>query len=313
MTAPHPSDPPSSRPQPGRLETRLRAGAFAVVCELSPPRGASLAPLRQKAARVRPFVDAALVTDGQGAQVRMAGWAGAVALLSEGLEPVLLVQGRDRNRLAIQADLLGAAGIGIPNLLFQSGDPAAAGDQPDAANVFDLDSLAAIRTAATMMQTGRLLSGRELGRAPSWFIGAVENATSADPRRVHRLQSKVESGARFVLTQYVFDLAGFSEWMRRVRDLGLDRRAFILPGIGPVLSARALGFLERLPDVSLPADVLRRLKGLPEARLAAEGLALAAETLAAVREEPGVAGAYLLTSNHEEVIGELLERAGVRR
>jgi methylenetetrahydrofolate reductase (NADPH) len=280
---------------------------------MSPPRGASIAPLRRKAKLVRDYVDAAVITDGQGAQVRMAGWAGAVALLSEGVEPVFLVQGRDRNRIAIQADLLGAAGLGVPNVIFQTGDHATAGDQPEAAESFDLDSLGAIRTAAIMKEEGRLLSGRPLSRPPRWLIGCVESATAGTPARVRRLRDKVDAGAQFVLTQYVFDLPRFREWMHRLRDEGLDRRVFVLPGIGPVLSPGALRFIESLGDVDIPETVKQRLRGVPEEQMAAEGMALAAETLQAIREEPGVAGAYLLTSNNEEVIGGLLARAGIQR
>ena len=311
------AQPSADRPSPsasrvGRLESRLRAGEFALVCEMSPPRGASIAPLRRKAALVRDWVDAAVVTDGQGAQVRMAGWAGCLAVMSSDVEPVMLLQGRDRNRLAIQADLLGAAGASIPNVLMQTGDHASAGDQPEAAESVDLDSLAAIEAAAGMKRAKQLLSGRPLSRAPSWFIGCVENASAGGGARVRRLAAKADAGAEFVLTQYVFDLARFRDWMRRLRDEGLDQRVFVLAGVGPVMSRTALAFIEKLPDVYLPDSVRRRLLGVPEDRMAAEGIALAVETLQAIREEPAVAGAYLLTSNNEAVVGELLTRAGIR-
>jgi len=302
----------ASAPAVGRLETRLRAGEFAVACEISPPRGASIEPLRRKAALVRDWVDAALVTDGQGAQVRMAAWAGCLAMQSEGVEAVMLLQCRDRNRLAIQADLLGAAGSGIPSVLLQTGDRATAGEEPEAAESFDLDSVAAIQAASTLKSEKRLLSGRELSRPPAWFIGCVENATEGGNSRVRRLAAKVDAGAQFVLSQYVFDLERFRDWMRRLRDEGLTERVFVLPGVGPVLTRNALAFLDKLPDVYIPEPVRRRLLSVPEDQMAAEATALAVETLQAVREEPGVAGAYLLTSNNEAVIGELLTRAGIR-
>ncbi|MGE0059739.1 MAG: methylenetetrahydrofolate reductase [Dehalococcoidia bacterium] len=304
-----PSKPPRS--QPGRLEARLRASEFAVVCEMSPPRGASIEPLRRKAALVEGWVDAAVVTDGQGAQTRMAGWAGCLAVKAEGVEPVMLLQGRDRNRLALQADLLGAAGASIPNVLLQTGDHAAAGDHPEAAESFDLDSLAAIRAATNMKQHRQLMSGRELSAAPHWFIGCVENATSDDPRRVQRFEAKVEAGAQFVLTQYVFDLQRFEAWMRQVRDRGLDQRCYVLAGVGPVLTPGALRFLERLGDVHIPEATARSMRDLPENELATAGMALAVETLQALHAMPGVAGAYLLTSNHEQVVPELMTRAGI--
>jgi methylenetetrahydrofolate reductase (NADPH) len=295
----------------GRLEARLRAGEFALVCEMSPPRGASIAPLRRKARLVRDWVDAAVVTDGQGAQVRMAGWAGALAVQAEGVEPVMLLQGRDRNRIALQADLLGAAGAGMPNVIMQTGDHAVAGDQPDAAEAFDLDSVGLLRAASLMKLRRRLMSGRELRTAPHWFVGCVENATSGDSARVARLAAKIDAGAQFVLTQYVFDLERFKDWMQRLRDQGLGERCYVLAGVGPVMAPGALRFLEHLGDVYIPEAVSRRLHGVPEDQMAVEGLALAVETLQALREIPGVAGAYLLTSNHEDIVGELLTRAGI--
>jgi len=310
---PHPPGTSEPRRAMGHLEARLRAGEFATVCELSPPRGASLEPLRRKARLVRGCVDAGLVTDGQGAQVRMAAWAGCLALQAEGVEPAMLLQARDRNRLAIQADLLGAAGSAIPNVVLQTGDRAAAGDQPGAAESYDLDSLSAIRAANAMKREGKLISGRELSVWPRWFIGAVENATAGGGARVQRLAAKVEAGAEFVLTQYVFDLPRFRDFMSRLRDTGLDRQCFVLAGVGPLLTRNALAFVEKLPDVYLPEDVARPLRAVPEKEMAAEAMKIAVETLQAVRDEAGVAGAYLLCSGHEEVIPELLERAGVPR
>jgi methylenetetrahydrofolate reductase (NADPH) len=241
----------------------------------------------------------------------MAGWAGALAVQAEGVEPVMLLQGRDRNRLALQADLLGAAGAGIPNVIMQTGDRATAGDEPESAEAFDLDSLGLLHAASLMKQRRRLMSGRELRTAPHWFIGCVENATAGGSARVARLAAKVEAGAQFVLTQYVFDLERFKDWMRRLRDLGLDERCYVLAGVGPVMAPGALRFLERLGDVYIPEAISKRLHGVPEDHMAVEGMALAVETLQALREVPGVAGAYLLTSNHEDIVGELVTRAGI--
>lgn len=260
---------------------------------------------------MRDWVDAAVVTDGQGAQVRMAAWAGCLAIKAEGVDPVMLVQCRDRNRIAIQSDLLGAAAAGIANVLLQTGDPASAGDEPAATEVFDLDSLSAISAASTMKTEKRLSGGRKLAASPRWFIGAVENASQAGDERVKRLARKVAAGAQFVLTQYVFDVGRLRDFMRRLRDEGLDKRCYVLPGVGPILSPGALSYIERLPDVYLPAAVRGRLLGVPEGRMEAEGLALAVETLQAVREVPGVAGAYLLASQHEGVIPELMAAAGL--
>ncbi len=294
----------------GRLARRIQRGEFAVTCELSPPRGATLEPLRRKAEQIHDWVDAATVTDGQGAQTRLSSWAGSIAVMRADVEPIMLLQCRDRNRLGLQADLLGAAGVGIPNVVLQTGDTAVHGDQPGALDVFDLDSLAAIR-AAQGLKEKHMLSGRELPAAPEWLIGCVEDGTPADLHRVDRLAAKIEAGAQFVETQYVFDLQRFRRWMQAVRDRGLDRRCAILVGVGPITSVNGLAFLESLDDIYLPDEVKRRLHEVPEGQLTQAGVDLCVETIRVIREEPGVAGIYLLASNREQLIPQILEASGI--
>jgi methylenetetrahydrofolate reductase (NADPH) len=300
-------------PALSHLHAVLLRGRFAVTAELGPPRGASLAPIRRKAKLLRDWIDAANVTDGQSAVVRMASWAGCLVAMQEGLEPVMQLQCRDRNRIALQADLLGASAMAIPNVLLLTGDHPRFGDQPDAKPVFDMDSIQLVWAARTMRDQHRLLSGRDMKQPPSWFIGAVENPFAPPQRfRAERLGKKVAAGAEFVQTQFVFDVQMFASWMQQVRDLGLDKRCFILAGVGPVKSLRALEHMRReVPGMYVPDAVVARLKGVPAERVSDEGLALCAEVIQQVKEIPGVAGVHVMAFGWEEAIPEILERAGL--
>ncbi len=302
-------------PAHSHLQAVLQRGRFAVTAEIGPPRGANIAPIRRKARLLREWVDAANVTDSQSAVVRMPSWAGCLVAMQEGVEPVMQLQCRDRNRIALQSDLLGAAALEIPNVLLLTGDHPRFGDHPDAKPVFDLDSIQLIWTARTMREQRKLLSGRNLKPAPDWFIGAVENPFAPPLKwRAERLGKKIAAGAQFCQTQFIFDVAIFSSWMERVRDLGLDKRCFILAGVGPIRSLRALEHMRReVPGMHVPEEVVRRLHGVPEDRVAAEGLALCSEILAQVKEIPGVAGVHVMAFNWEDAIPEILERAGVGR
>ena len=229
------------------LQAVLQRGRFAVTAEIGPPRGANISPIRRKARLLRDWVDAANVTDSQSAVVRMPSWAGCLVAMQEGVEPVMQLQCRDRNRIALQSDLLGAAALGIPNVLLLTGDHPRFGDHPDAKPVFDLDSIQLIWTARMMREQHKLLSGRELKPAPDWFIGAVENPFAPPLNwRAERLGKKVAVGAQFVQTQFIFDVALFTRWMEQVRDLGLDRTV-LRPGRSRArqITARARAHAER--------------------------------------------------------------------
>jgi methylenetetrahydrofolate reductase (NADPH) len=295
------------------LRAALERGEFVVTAEIGPPRGANLEPVRRKARLLRHWVDAANVTDSQSAVVRLPSWAGCLAVMDEGVEPVMQLQCRDRNRIALQSDLLGAAAVGIPNVLLLTGDHPRFGDHPDAMPVFDLDSIQLIWTARSMRERGTLLSGRDLRPAPDWFIGAVENPFAPPLQwRAERLGKKVAAGAQFVQTQFVFDVGIFSSFMRQVRDLGLDQRCHVLAGVGPIRSLRALEHMQReVPGMYVPDDVVRRLRGVPVERTASEGLALCSEIIAQVRSIPGVAGVHVMAFNWEDAIPEILGSAGV--
>jgi methylenetetrahydrofolate reductase (NADPH) len=299
-------------PAYSHLHAVLLRGRFAVTAELGPPRGATLAPLRRKAKVLRDWIDAANVTDGQSAVVRMASWAGCMVAIQEGLEPVMQLQCRDRNRIALQADLLAASAMSIPNVLLLTGDHVRFGDQPDAKPVFDLDSIQLVWTARTMRDQHRLLSGREMKQPPAFLIGAVENPFAPPLQfRAERLGKKVAAGAQFVQTQFIFDVDIFARWMQQVRDLGLDRKCWILAGVGPVKSVRALEHMRsEVPGMYVPDTIVKRLKGVPQERVQAEGIAMCAEIIQQVREIPGVAGVHVMAFGWEEAIPEILERAG---
>jgi len=257
-------------------------------------------------------VDAVNLTDNPSATVHLASWAASLVVQSEGVEPVLQLQCRDRNRLALQADLLGAAAMGIPNVLLLSGDHTSFGDQPEAKGVFDLDSVQLIWTAATLRDEGRFLSGRPMATRPEWMIGAVENP-SAPPLafRAQRLAKKVAAGAEFIQTQYIFDVRTFEMFMSEVVDLGLTERCAVLAGLGPIRSLRALEHLRELPGIVVPDEVAKRLQSQPASRVEEEGINLCAETIARVRRVPGVAGVHVMAYGSEEAIPDILARAGL--
>ena len=295
--------------RPGRLAEALRTGRFAVTAEVAPPRGADVGGLRETARLLRGWVDAANVTDNQGAQVRMSSLAGSVVLLAEGLAPVMQMTCRDRNRIALQSDLLAAGALGIPNVLLMTGDRPERGDHPDAVAVYDLDSDALAATARALRDDATLLSGQAVTAPPRYLIGAVDLG-SGEPDRLVR---KVASGAEFVQTQFVFDVQAFAAWLRRVDDLGLTRRCGVLAGVGPIRSLRALDVMTALPGVTVPAVVRRRLRGVPAHRLAEEGMAVCAETVAALRELPALAGVHVMAVAYERGVPEILTAAGLGR
>jgi methylenetetrahydrofolate reductase (NADPH) len=298
----------------GGLRGRLDSGQFAVTAEIGPPRGADPGAIHRKADPLRGWVDAVNITDNQGAHVRMASWGASLLAAQAGIEPVMQVTCRDRNRLALQSDLLAAAALGIPNVLLMTGDHPKFGDHPDAKPVFDLDGIQLVAAARTMRDEGRLMSGRTLSSRPGWLIGTVENPFAPPTElRAAILGKRVAAGAEFVQTQFVFDVAAFGRWMAEVRDLGLDERCRILAGVGPVRSLRALGHLRSLPGLYVPDEVERRLRAVPADRVAQEGAALCAEIIEQVRQIPGVSGVHVMAPGHEEAIPGILDRASLPR
>ena len=305
----------------GALKRRLATGEFAVTAEIGPPRGADLAPVARTAAALRGWVDAVNITDNQSAAVRLSSLAGSLAALRAGVEPIMQLTCRDRNRIALQSELLSASALGIRTVVMMTGDHPRHGDHADAMAVFDLDSTQLLRVAATMRDHGRLMTGGELKPPPSYFLGAVENppgpaadarsAAEAADRAVYRLAAKIEAGAQFVQTQFVFDVPAFAAWLRQVSDRGLDERCAILAGVGPVRSHRALAHLARIPGVVIPEHVADRLAATSQDRIAAEGEKLCAEIIAQLAETPGVAGVHVMAIGAPRSIPGILEQAGL--
>jgi methylenetetrahydrofolate reductase (NADPH) len=300
---------------PSSLRSSLESAQTTVTAEVGPPRGADPGAVRRKVEPLRGWVDAVNIPDGQSAHVRMSNWAGSLLALDAGVEPVMQVTCRDRNRIALQSDLMSAAALGIPNVVLMTGDHPRFGDHPDAKPVFDLDGVQLVWTARTMRDEGRLLSGRKLDPPPSWLIGAVENPFAPPVRfRAARLGKKAAAGADFVQTQFVFDVPAFTRWMADVRDLGLDRRCKILAGVGPVRSLRALEFMSNnIPGLWIPDDIGRRLRGVPAGRVADEGLTICVEIIQQILQIPGVSGVHVMAPGFEHGIPEVLARAGLAR
>jgi methylenetetrahydrofolate reductase (NADPH) len=296
-----------------RLEQVLRRGGFSVTAEISPPDSADPGAVRRKGELLRHHVDAVNCTDHTGATVHMSSLAVSALLVQMGVEPVMQMTCRDRNRLAMQGDLLGAAALGVRNVLCLTGDDVSAGDHPEAKAVYDLDSIHLLRLARTLRDNGTYLSGRKLTAAPSLFLGAAENPFVPPYEfRPQRLAKKIEAGADFIQTQVVFDRERFAAFMQAARDLGLHQRAFILPSVSPLRSIRMARFLrERVPGVVIPDAVMARIERAPESRQAEEGIRECVETIQWLREIPGVAGVHIIAVRWEQAVAEIVERAGL--
>jgi methylenetetrahydrofolate reductase (NADPH) len=297
----------------GRLERVLRAGLFAVTAELNPPDTADPQEIYEAALPLAEVVDAINTTDSSGANVHMSSLGVSALLLKAGYDVVMQMSCRDRNRIALQADLLAAAALGVKNVLCITGDDVSVGDQPETKRVFDFDSMHLLRTARIMRDQGVFLSGRKISVPPALFLGAVENPF-APPLdwRAERLAKKIEAGAEFLQTQYVFDVEVFREFMARVRDLGMLERVYILAGVGPLKSPRAAEFMRtRVPGVLIPNAVVDRLKKTPRDRWRAEGIQICREIIEQVRQIKGVAGIHLMAYRQEEVVAEIIQSIGL--
>jgi methylenetetrahydrofolate reductase (NADPH) len=291
----------------------LRAGRFAVTAELNAPDSADPEDVYRNALVLAEVCDAINATDGSGANCHMSSMGCCALLTRAGYEPVLQVSCRDRNRIAIQGDLLGAAAMGVQNVLCLTGDDVSAGDQPEAKRVFDFDSIQLLQTARIMRDQGVFLSGRQLTTPPNFFLGAAANPF-APPREFRhlRLAKKIEAGADFIQTQYCFDVPVLTEYMRRVRDLGLHEQVFILVGVGPLRSEKAAEFMRsKVPGVHIPDAVIDRLAKTPKARKREEGMQICIEIIQQVREIGGVHGVHVMAYRQEETVAEIIERAGI--
>jgi methylenetetrahydrofolate reductase (NADPH) len=309
-----PDGPGEAAASGGVLGRALNAGQLAVTAEVGPPRGASTEPITRKAALLRAWVHAVNITDNAGATARLAGWAGCLAALAAGVEPIMQLTCRDRNRIALQSELLAASAVGVPSVLLMTGDDPRQGDHPHAKPVFDLDGTQLLRVARTMRDDGVLMSGRKLMPRPSWLLGAVTDPSGPPDDAAQRLAAKVDAGAQFAQTQFVFDVPAFAAWLARVGDLGLLERCHVLAGVGPILSQRALHHLGSLPGVHIPEATADRLlaagAGSAE-KFRAAGEQLCAETIAQLIQLPGLAGVHVIAPGGETAIPGILGQAGL--
>ncbi len=296
-----------------RLERVLRSGRFAVTAELNAPDSADPADVYKNALVLAEVCDAINATDASGANCHMSSIGCCALLTRAGYEPVLQVGCRDRNRIAIQGDLLGAAAMGVKNVLCITGDDVSNGDQPEAKRVFDLDSIQLLRTVRSMCEGGVFLSGRKLSTPPRFFVGAVENpfAPPFDFRPI-RLAKKAEAGAQFIQTQYCFDVQRLRDFMKRVVDLGAHEKVFILIGVGPIRSHKAGDFMRnKVPGVWIPDSVMDRLAKTPAKQQAEEGKRICIEIIQQVRAIEGVAGVHVMAYRQEEAVAEIIGRSGL--
>ncbi|ATJ82395.1 5,10-methylenetetrahydrofolate reductase [Halomonas beimenensis] len=295
----------------GRLERVLRAGHFAVTAELAPPDAANPEEVYARARVFDGYVDGLNATDGSGANCHMSSVAMCALLSRMGYETVMQVSCRDRNRIAIQGDVLGGAALGINNILCLTGDGVQVGDHPEAKPVFDLDSMSLLETVARLRDKHVFASGRKLSDPPRVFLGAAENPfVPPFDFRPHRLAKKIAAGAQFIQTQYCFDLPRFRTFMARSRDLGLLDKCFILPGVGPLASARTANWMRRnVPGIHIPDAIISRLEGARDQK--AEGRNICIEMIQQLREIEGVSGVHVMAHRQESSVADIIERSGV--
>jgi methylenetetrahydrofolate reductase (NADPH) len=307
------------------LERVLTKGHFTVTAELGPPKSQDAEVIRKKAALLKGAADAVNITDNQTAIVRMSSIAAGVLVLREGLEPIIQMTCRDRNRLAMQADLLGASALGIKNLLCLTGDHQSFGNHPFAKNVHDVDSLQLIQIVKSLRDEGKFQCGEEIkGGGPRFFIGAAANPFG-DPFefRPYRLAKKVAAGADFIQTQLIYDMNRFREFMKRVVDMGLHEKVKILAGVGPLKSSGAAKYMrDQVPGMIVADEYVNRMdaavanipKEDKKGRAAAwrdAGIKLCIEQIQQIREIPGVAGIHIMAIEWEEAVKPIVEGAGL--
>jgi methylenetetrahydrofolate reductase (NADPH) len=292
-----------------RLEKILTSGHFAFTGELGPPRGANAEAVRKKAAHLRGIVDAVNITDNQTGVVRMASWAACLLAIQEGLEPNYQMVCRDRNRLAMQSDILGAYTHGIRNMLCLSGDHQQFGDHPMSKGVYDIDSIQLVSTVKKMRDEGKFINGEQIDEPPKIFIGAAANPF-AEPFewRVHRLAKKISAGVDFIQTQCIYDMKRFREWMKQADDMGLTEKVYILAGITPLKSGGMARYMAKnVSGIIIPDEIIDRM--VKAKKPADEGIQLCVEQIQELREIKGVRGIHLMAIEWEHRVPEIAERA----
>jgi methylenetetrahydrofolate reductase (NADPH) len=296
-----------------RLEKVLAAGHLAVTSECGPPRGTNFDEVVKKSKYLEGIVDAVNVTDNQTAMVRMSSLAASIIIKQQGLNPLFQVTCRDRNRLAMQADILGAYAFGIDTMLCLSGDHTKFGDHPMAMNVHDIDSIQMIQMVRDMRDKGLFQGGADIKLPPKMFIGAAANPF-ADPfeLRVMRLAKKIAAGADFIQTQCIFNVDKFEKWMEGVREKGLHKKCYILAGVTPCKSLGAARYMaNRVPGMDVPQEIVDRMASVPKEKQSEEGITICVETIERLKKIEGVAGFHIMAIEWEEKVEEICERAGL--
>jgi len=295
------------------IERLLEAGKFVVTSECGPPRGSDPEVIRKKGELLKGVVDAVNVTDNQTSIVRMSSLASCLILKEMGFDPIWQLVCRDRNRIAIQSDILGAAALGINNILCLSGDHQSFGDHPKAKNVYDIDSIQLINTVRMLRDDGKFLGGEEVKGKPSLFIGAAENPFG-DPFEIRamRLGKKVKVGCDFIQTQGIYNMEKFGKWMEMVRDRGLHERCAILAGVIPLKSAGMAKHMKKnVPGMDVPDSLIERLSGVPKEKQAEEGIKICVEMIQQLKEVKGVRGVHIMAIEWEQKVPEIAKAAGL--
>ncbi len=301
-----------------RLEGVLKKGEFAFTGELGPPKGADRSRVEEKARYLKGSVDAANITDNQTAIVRMSSFAASAIAMDCGLEPVMQITTRDRNRLAIQSDVIGASAMGIRNMLCLSGDHQSFGNHQTAKNVHDIDSVQLVAMLKKMRDEGKFECGDEIKNfkkadlaPPKIFIGAAANPF-AEPLdfRVIRLEKKINAGADFIQTQVIYDMERFRKWMDEVREKGLHEKVYILAGITPLKSARMAKYMkENVSGISFTDDIIKRMEQAEDQKT--EGIQIALEQIEEMKKMEGVHGVHLMAIGAEKSVPSIAEKAGL--
>jgi len=291
------------------LQMILEAGHFSVTSELGPPMSANADFVRHNAKDIAGLIDAANVTDCQAAVVRMSSVAASYLALQEGVEPILQMTCRDRNRIAIQSDLLGASALGLKNLLILSGDHQSVGNHPQAKNVFDVDSIQLLKAMRDHMEDGTFIGGSKSKMPAQFFLGATTNPF-ADPEEMQliRLEKKINAGAKFIQTQAIYNMERFERWMEKVRERGLHERAYILAGIVANKSQKSIENTATVPGMDIPKNLIERMQNAEDKQ--AEGLAIALDLIRDIRKIDGISGLHIMAIYWEEIVPEMLEKAG---
>ena len=293
------------------LQKILTQEQFAVTCELTPPRGTDTSLLQEYAAQLKGKVDAVNVSDNHIAKVRMSSLALSKILLDTGIEPVFQMTTRDRNRIALQSDLLGASALGIQNVLCLTGDHPARGDHPQAKRVFDLDSIQWIEAVKQIRDQGIMLNGEAIKGNPKVFIGGVANPfVVSDELHLIRLKKKIDAGAQFIQTQPVLDMDRFEEWLGQAKEHALTDNCFFLAGVVALKSAKMAQYLrDTVPGIMIPDAVIDRLGAVPEDRQLEEGIGMSIEYIEKLKQAEGVKGVHIMAIGCEEILPEIIERA----